>query len=252
MDRLGAIMAEARAQGLRPWIAVKERLARSAVEVMAGAPAAVLQGGAALHFVYGSPRLSADVDFVGAGVARAIETQGPEIARAASEAVGRPATWSMTCHGRLLRGKVAIELGPARRLVLPVEAYQVPAHRIRLAAPFGPVEEPEEITADKAVASADRLARRGALKTRDLFDLWFILARLGSAGPDAALVAAKAADYGLPRRDADLAAAVRAIPEEELRSALQGVLPASELGALRLCEVVEAAATVLGSCQHVL
>lgn len=252
MDRLDEITAKARARGLRPWIAVKEGLAERAVLALADEPRAVLQGGAALHFVYGSPRLSADVDFVGDQVALALAERGEGIARAAAEWLDRPARWSLGRTGRLLRGKVTVEIDPARRLVLPVEAYEVPARRPRLDPRAGAVEEPEEITADKVVASADRLARRGTLKTRDLFDLWFLTARLGARAPEAELVAQKLKDYRQPARGADLAAAARAIPEEEIQASLEGVLPEAELAGLRVREVVEAAVELMEKYRDVL
>src|SRR5262245_9803949 len=81
------IAAEARARSIRPWILVKERIAGRVLDVMARDDRAVLQGGAALHFAYGSPRLSADVAFVGENVATALADRGPELASAASREV---------------------------------------------------------------------------------------------------------------------------------------------------------------------
>src|SRR5262249_44183158 len=53
------------------------------------------------------------------------------------------------------------------------------------------VESPNEILADKAVA----LTARGALKYRDVWDVWFLVSRLG-AEADREIVARKFADYG--------------------------------------------------------
>ncbi len=251
MARVDEIAADARARGLRPWIALKERLAELAVLALADEPRAVLQGGGALHFVYGSPRLSADVDFVGEQVAAALAERGPGIAQAAQAWIGQPARWSLAKAGRLLRGKVSVEIDAARRLVLPVEAYGVPAHRQRLDARAGAVEGPEEIVAHKIVASADRLARRGTLKTRDLFDLWFLAVRLRTEPPDAELVTRKLRDYGQPARGVDVAAAARSIPEEEIQSALEGVLPRAELNGLRVREVVQVAGELLARYRDV-
>lgn len=231
---------------------MKEGLAERTVLALADEPRAVLQGGAALHFVYGSPRLSADVDFVGEEVARALAERGEGIARAVAQWLDQPARWSLGRAGRLIRGKISLEIDATRRLVMPVEAYEVPAHRPRLDARAGTVEEPEEIAADKVVASADRLARRGTLKTRDLFDLWFLKARLGTQPPDAELVAQKLRDYGQPARGADVAAAARAIPEGEVQASLEGVLPGPELASLRVREVVKVAAELLEKYRDVL
>ena len=241
------IVDEARSRGVRPWIAVKERLAERTIEVLAAATAgtATLQGGAALHFVYASPRLSADVDLAGTGARDALEGCGQALAGAASDLLGRPCRWSLTRAGRLLRGKLSIEMDAARRLVLPVEAMDVPARLPRVDERFGFVEAPEEIVADKVVASADRWSRRGTLKTSDLFDLWYLLARCRVEPPALELVAEKRADYEMPARGQDLSGAVRAIPFEELRSALEGILPADELARLVEADVLEAAASAL-------
>jgi hypothetical protein len=243
MGVLDDIVSDANVRGLRPWLAIKEAVSRRAIEVVARtAGPAVLHGGAALHFAYGSPRLSVDVDFAGVGAPAALEAQGEVLARAAGEVLGCAASWSVTRAGRLLRGKVAMALHPARKLVLPVEAIDVPAHRPHLVPGLGLVEEPGEIVADKIVASADRVARRGVLKTRDLYDLWYVCERLGAQPPDAALVEVKLRDYGESRRGVDLAGAARAVPPYELRSALEGVLPADVLAGLDETAILRRAA----------
>ena len=246
MSRIDEIAAEARARGVKPWLAVKERLAEGVIAVLAKDERAVLQGGGALHFAYGSPRLSADVDFVGESVHDALAACGDEIASRAGELAGAPARWSMRTDGRLVRGKVTIEIDAARRIVLPVEAFEVPARQPVALRGGGRVEQAQEIAADKIVASADRLARRGALKTRDLYDLWFIKTRLGLDAPARDLVSAKAGDYGQPPRGADLAAAARAVTAEEMRASLEGVLPKADAEAIDPAGLVEAAAEWLG------
>jgi hypothetical protein len=178
-------------------------------------------------------------------VERALLAAGPAVARQAEALLGVPATWSCARAGRLVRGKVTLAIDPARRLVLPVEAFEVPSHHWREHADLGAVEEPDEIIADKVVASADRLARRGTLKTTDLFDLWYLARRGGQAVPDARLVETKRQDYAQPARGADLGAAARSVPMEELRAALEGVLPTADLTALDVHEVVETAAELL-------
>lgn len=252
LSRIDDIAERARAEGLRPWIAVKERIAEVVVTAMGRTEGAVLQGGAALRFAYGSPRLSADVDFVGIAVGTVLEAAGPGLAEAAGAALDCRATWSLSRRGKLLRGKVAIEQGAGRRLVLPVEAYEVPAHRVQSSPSAGTVEMPEEIVADKVVASADRLSRRGALKTTDLFDLWHLLARVGAPTPEVALVVQKMRDYEQPRRGAEPGSVARAFPPEELQAALEGVLPAAVLRTLPVREILDAAADVLDTFRDVL
>ena len=252
VTRIDELVEAARMRGVRPWLAIKERLAECAIEVMAVERRTVLQGGAALHFAYHSPRLSADVDFVGSTAHAALSERGEELAAHASAIVGAPARWSMRVEGRLARGKVTIELDAARRIVLPIEAFDVPAHEPNDDPRLGLVEQAGEIAADKIVASADRLARRGTLKTTDLFDLWFIQTRLAVAAPDINLVILKRDDYGQPLRGADLGAAARAVSEAELRSTLDGVLPASDASSIAPGDIVSAAADWLGRYRDVL
>lgn len=121
MNRIDELVEAARMRGVRPWLAIKERLAECAIEVMAAERRTVLQSGAALHFAYHSPRLSADVDFVGRAAHAALSERGEELAARASAIVGAPARWSMRVEGRLARGKVTIELDAARRIVLPID-----------------------------------------------------------------------------------------------------------------------------------
>jgi len=253
-SRIDEIADQGRSRGVRPWIAVKERLAGHTIQVLAAATAgaATLQGGAALHFVYGSPRLSADVDLAGMGARDALEGCGPALARAAEELLGCPCRWSVTRVGRLTRGKLSMETDPSRRLVLPVEAYDVPARLPRVDERFGSVEAPEEIVADKVVASADRWSRRGTLKTSDLFDLWYLLTCRRVPLPDPELIAAKRADYGMAACRPDLGRAARAISPEELRSALEGILPTEDLARLAETDVLSVAASALERYSDVL
>lgn len=253
MGAIDDIIADAREHGVRPWIAVKERLSQRTIAVMAESGGrAVLQGGAALHFGYGSPRLSADVDFVGVDVARALDERGPALARAATETLGCPSRWSMGRAGRLVRGKVTVTIDTSRRLVLPVEAYEVPARTFQVHGALGAIEEPAEIAADKIVASADRLARRGVLKITDLYDLWYIDSVLAAPAPERAAVDQKAADHEQPRHGADLAAAVASVTPEELRAVLEGLLPARDLAGLDEGAVLDTAAVLLGRYSDVL
>ena len=253
VNRIDAIASEARGQGLNPWILVKERLSRLAIEILsASGDGAVLQGGAALHFAYGSTRLSSDVDFVGLHAGQEIARHGVALAAAAQELLDCPSQWSIRQAGRLTRGKVTLATDGVRRLVLPIEAFDIPSHFVRRVAGLGAVEEPLEIAADKIVASADRFARRGTLKTTDLYDLWFVCAKLAVTAPDASLIAQKLADYDQPLRHADLAAAVREISPEELRAALAGVLPSHQFSGLDLTAMVAFVATLLGGYRDVL
>ncbi len=250
---LDELVARARQAGLRPWIAIKQLLVERVVEELADAgEGLVLQGGAALHLVHASPRLSADVDYAGLAVAEILEQRGEALARAATEVIGRPARWTIWRSGRLVRGKVTLEFDLARRLALPVEGYAVPAHHVRRHQRFGLVEEPAEIAADKVVATADRLRRRGTLKATDLFDLWHLWQVVGAAPPEPTLVARKVADYGGPAGGVDVVSAVRAVSSEELQAALEGILPVAELEALDAKTILERVAAELGRYEDAL
>lgn len=252
MKRIDEILEYARSRGFRPWIALKEELSWCVIRLLAArGGAAVLQGGAALHFAYGSPRLSADIDYVGADVGRVLEEHGETLARAAGDLLGCPARWSMHRAGHLVRGKITIELGPARLLALPVEAYEVQAHMKRTVPLLGWVEEPMEIAADKIVASADRLARRGTLKMTDLYDLWHLVVRVGAEPPPQSLVEAKLIDYGQRPMGADLSSAVHSMLPEEFRAVLDGVLPSDELDELDHRKILVIAADLLAGYQDV-
>jgi hypothetical protein len=239
------LVREARRSGIRPWIALKERLAGCVLEVMARSDdGAVLQGGAALHFVYRSPRLSADVDFVGVKLEAVLTARSAEMTIAAQRELGVPARWSLTRSGRMVRGKLTLEIDASRRLALPIEGYEVPAHRAQRDARYGVVEQPEEIAADKIVATADRYRRRGTIKLTDLYDLWFLHSRLGVAHVGAELLATKARDYGVDLARDDVGAAIAATQPEELQAALEGVLPTTDLAALDTVAIVAAAASL--------
>jgi len=92
------------------------------------------------------------------------------------------------------------------------------------------VEAPEEIVADKLVASIDRLLARGAMKLRDAYDIDLLLQR--GCRPDAALIEQKIADYALEvgrAALADVAASLTLLAEQALVEQLRDVLPAAEV-----------------------
>lgn len=75
-------------------------------------------------------------------------------------------------------------------------------------------ETPNEILADKAVA----LTARTALKFRDVWDVWFLVSKLG-ATPDREMVLKKFADYGV----ADIAVRAHARHDELARDVTAAV-----------------------------
>jgi predicted nucleotidyltransferase component of viral defense system len=185
----------------------------------------IFQGGTALRLCYGGERYSEDLDFVcgkgglylkdlelNAVVDRALETTKRTLQRdfdidAAQISLKRPA------HPEVVKGSDVNVV--AWQIVVPVSSTpKTPKSRIKIefanvpsydskpmvvSAPPGLVqiqdvilntETPNEILADKAVA----LTARTALKYRDVWDVWFLLDKLG-ATPDREIVAKKLADY---------------------------------------------------------
>ena len=169
----------------------------------------MLQGGGALHHVFGSPRFSADLDF-----AQQPDLDEAALAAALSHAAAEASrTWgactleAAPSKGRLHRQKLRVALDAGTSYVLAIERYEIPVHEPETRPALGcsesvRVESPAEIIADKVVAAVDRLSARGMMKLRDVFDVAFLL-DFGRPGRD--LVLAKLADYGFPRDLAPLA-----------------------------------------------
>jgi predicted nucleotidyltransferase component of viral defense system len=185
----------------------------------------VFQGGTALRLCYSGERYSEDLDFVcgkagaylkdlefNAVVDSALEIAKRTLQRdfdidAAQISLKRPA------HPELVKGS---DVGVVTwQIVVPVNSTpKTPKSRIKIefanvpsydskpmmvSAPPGLVqiqdvilnaETPNEILADKAVA----LTARAALKYRDVWDVWFLVNRLG-ATPNREIVLKKFADY---------------------------------------------------------
>jgi predicted nucleotidyltransferase component of viral defense system len=186
----------------------------------------VFQGGTALRLCYGGERYSEDLDFVcgkagaylknvefEALVDKALETTRRTLQRdfdidAAQIALKRPA------QAELVKGSdvnvaawqivVPVNTTPnAPKSRIKIEFANVPSYDFKpLAVGAAPglvqiqdvilnAETPHEVLADKAVA----LTARTALKFRDVWDVWFLLNKLG-ATPDREMVLKKFADYG--------------------------------------------------------
>jgi predicted nucleotidyltransferase component of viral defense system len=187
----------------------------------------VFQEGTALRLCYGGERYSEDLDFVcgkagvylkdaafDALVDKALQTTRSTLERdfgidAAGIGLRRPK------QPEVIKGSdVAVA---AWQIVVPVDPEpRAPSSRIKIEFANLPsydskpsfvsampglvqiqdvilnAETPNEILADKAVA----LAARTVLKFRDVWDVWYLLSKLGAA-PDRAMVAKKLADYGI-------------------------------------------------------
>jgi predicted nucleotidyltransferase component of viral defense system len=196
----------------------------------------VFQGGTALRLCYGGERYSEDLDFVcgkagaylkdlefDALVDKALETTKRTLQRdfdidAAQIALKRPT------QPELVKGsdvnvavwQIVVPVNPTPKTPksrIKIEFANVPSYDCKpltVSATPGLVqiqdvilnaETPNEILADKAVA----LTARAALKFRDVWDVWFLVNKLGAA-PDREMVLKKFADYGT----LDIAAKVNA------------------------------------------
>lgn len=212
-------------------LVLKSDLGREVLRSTSGVPGLVLQGGGALHHVFGSPRFSADLDFAQQPDLDEVLLLSAlsEAAAMAREAWGTCTLEPATSKGRLHRQKLRIALDAGTSHVLAIERYEVLAHEPEIRPGAGGaslrVESPAEIVADKVVAALDRFSARGTTRLRDVFDVAFLL-DLGRPGRD--LVLAKLADYGYPRDLtplADIAASLDEVAAERLRSELRDVLP---------------------------
>jgi predicted nucleotidyltransferase component of viral defense system len=186
----------------------------------------VFQGGTALRLCYGGERYSEDIDFVcgKAGaylkdvefdglVDNALETTKRTLQRdfdidAAQIALKRPA------QPELIKGndvnvaswQIVVPVNPtpnAPKSRIKIEFANVPSYDskpltvnatpglVQIQDVILDVETANEILADKAVA----LTARPALKFRDVWDVWFLVNKLGAA-PDREMARKKFADYG--------------------------------------------------------
>ncbi|MBI4615091.1 MAG: nucleotidyl transferase AbiEii/AbiGii toxin family protein [Planctomycetes bacterium] len=256
MEPIEHLAERAARAGVPPSRLLRSELGRHLLQIVGLTRGLVLQGGGALHHVYGSPRYSADLDFVQAPdfdevrFAAALE-RFRESVRAAwgSAEIEGPIS-----KDKLHRHKVRVTTGLSSFLVLALERYEIRVHRPVLrtlagddpaTAPRIAVEAPAEILADKVAASLDRWRARGSIKLRDLYDLDRLL---DLEPPDRPLIEAKLADYGLPFDNAALAgiaASLGPLSADVLREQLRGVLPEPDLESLDLARILFRARTLL-------
>lgn len=141
----------------------------------------VFQGGGALHFIYGSPRYSTDLDFVHATGAVPEATLLERLKQGA------------VIEGSTIVPNVKVAPGETIRMIratyrMPsditgkVEIAQIPSSSERVSVgKYAPlrVETPREIYADKVFATMARMDARGSLKPSDLFDLVYLARNFG-------------------------------------------------------------------------
>ncbi|WP_213742234.1 nucleotidyl transferase AbiEii/AbiGii toxin family protein [Bradyrhizobium sp. dw_411] len=186
----------------------------------------IFQGGTALRLCYGGERYSEDLDFVcgkagaylkdvefDALVDKALETTKRTLQRdfdidAAQIALKRPAQPELVKGSdvNVAAWQIVVPVNPTPKTPksrIKIEFANVPSYDskpLTVSATPGLVqiqdvilnaETPNEILADKAVA----LTARAVLKFRDVWDVWFLVNKLG-ATPDREMVLKKFADYG--------------------------------------------------------
>ena len=205
----------------------------------------IFQGGTALRLCYGGERYSEDLDFVcgkagaylidvefDALVDKALETTRRTLQRdfdidAAQIALKPPAQPELINGSdvNVTTWQIVVPVNPTPKTPksrIKIEFANVPSYDskpLTVSAAPGLVqiqdvilnaETPNEILADKAVA----LTARAALKFRDVWDVWFLINKLG-AKPDREMVLKKFVDYGTT----DIAAKATARLDELARDA---------------------------------
>jgi predicted nucleotidyltransferase component of viral defense system len=206
----------------------------------------VFQGGTALRLCYGGERYSEDLDFVcgKAGaylkevefdrlVDNALETAKRTLQRdfdidAAQIVLKRPAQPELVKGNEVnvAAWQIVVPINPTRNAPksrIKIEFANVPSYDstpltvnatpglVQIQDVILNVETANEILADKAVA----LTARAALKFRDVWDVWFLVNKLGAI-PDREMVRKKFADYGT----FDVAAKARARLDELSQDAI--------------------------------
>ncbi len=186
----------------------------------------IFQGGTALRLCYGGERYSEDLDFVcgnagaylkdvefGALVDKALETTKRTLQRdfdidATQIALKRPAQPELVKGSdvNVAAWQIVVPVNPTPKTPksrIKIEFANVPSYdskplTVRVTPGLVQIQDvilnaetPNEILADKAVA----LTARATLKFRDVWDVWFLVNKLG-ATPDREMVLKKFADYG--------------------------------------------------------
>lgn len=217
-----------------------------------GLDSLVFQGGTSLALAYASPRFSEDLDFllarekaddlgrtvdrVGRHVEDNLQIQWPGVkvsvkSRVRDDNPNALFHLSVALPGVLGHVLVKLEFWRIPQVQLaPYLKAHTPLHHPPRVATIAGVARPEQLLVDKITA----LAHRDRLKWRDLFDLWFLLAKngeprrlLASAAQLGERLGQSGALYG--KTGADTAEGLQrflAIPEEDIiRRAEQGLKP---------------------------
>ncbi len=140
--------------------------------------ALVIQGGAALHFAYSSPRYTNDIDF-GGQIRENKKRIIKELAGLMPMIEGLRVNFSVKKEAEnFIRVSYSIPFEKRFKPSVCVEGGHIPPllDTVNYNTPFGFVkmENPQEIMADKILASMQRLAERGSIQGTHLFDFFFI------------------------------------------------------------------------------
>ncbi len=164
----------------------------------------VFHGGSSLHFAYGSPRWSEDLDFlfnngrsddlhrimedVRAYVAEALypEHDGAVDLKLAKDRADNPVltyqlSWSRADRSGTVKVKVEFMRADIEQMLQyrhHLRNMQIPTGRVQVS-PMMPTAVTDSVVADKVVA----LAFRPYTKERDHFDLWWLIDQQGCARP---------------------------------------------------------------------
>ncbi len=205
-------------EGVHKALVVREEIMHSFLEALAGKELRnklILQGGGALHFGYGSPRYSKDLDFVlqGGIDSKKFENLCYELSKVLVKFEDYQTEVSVKkLQNRLYRIKIKVHFEEPQTvkkidfdepLTVKLDAYEIASHsskEIVLGDSYFFVEKPAEIFADKVIADIERSRVRGSFKIYDLFDWHFILTNFDVAAEEVAnLVVKKAEEYDMDR-----------------------------------------------------
>jgi predicted nucleotidyltransferase component of viral defense system len=145
----------------------------------------ILQGGGALHFFYGSPRYSTDLDFI----SPAFHVEYNRLLDEIQKPMVLRHMWPLkinlkTKRNDLIRTSYAISASdnsPKARVEI-VEGEAEAFHETT--GKYSPlqVEDPSQIYIDKIVATLGRMHSRDSFKPTDLYDLEFLTEHLDASG----------------------------------------------------------------------
>jgi len=232
-------------QGMHPWIGIKSIIQQDFLRAVSECDFVeniTLQGGGALHFVYGSPRISVNLDFVHqlSDISYIINEIKPKFIKYVRDSLNvTPDLYLSKAGEKFLRLKLDVKLGKIQFISSKVELYKVasytgtwkPLIQIPTCEVF--VESQLEILSDKFVAGLERI-KRGFFKMRDIYDIWYLL----KCSPpdrflDKELNKNKLLDYNVSFKKSSIKEIIIELSKPEqidiLNASLKGYLPLKDL-----------------------